>query len=79
MSEEPENETHALILPEVPIVMPSGELPVVRAGTVGGIPAYEADPLKQPTYESNLKLTRKDNILTMKAVKSLAKKKGRKR
>lgn len=31
-------------MPEERIVMPAGELPVVRDGTVGGIPAYEADP-----------------------------------
>lgn len=48
MSDEEQNETHALVLPEVSIVMPTGALPVVREGTVGGIPAYEADPPKRP-------------------------------
>ncbi len=38
-----ENETHPLLLPDTPIVMPSGEIPVARDGTIGGIPAYEAD------------------------------------
>lgn len=38
-----EEEIHPLILPDVPIVMPKGELPVERDGTIGGIPAYEGD------------------------------------
>ncbi len=38
-----EHETHPLLLPEVPIVMPSGEIPIARDGTIGGIQAYEAD------------------------------------
>ena len=42
MSDEPEDETHPLVLPDQPIVMPT-ELPVARDGTIGGIPAYEAD------------------------------------
>ncbi len=67
------DETHSLMLPEVPIVMPAGALPVVRDGTMSGVPAYEAGPPPEPTYESNIKLTRKDNIL------KIAKKKGRKR
>lgn len=45
MTDDPE-ELHPLILPDVPIVMPQGELPVAREGTIGGIPAYEADVLK---------------------------------
>lgn len=61
MSDEEQNETHALVLPEVSIVMPTGALPVVREGTVGGIPAYEADPPKtvpvmpnvHPTFHSD--------------------------
>lgn len=42
-----DDETHPLILPDVPIVMPKGELPVVREGTIGGIPAYEAERPKK--------------------------------
>ena len=41
--EQPDEETHALMLPDVPITMPPGELPLVRPDTIGGIPAYEAD------------------------------------
>ena len=46
--DDPKNsdEFHALVLSEVPLVMPNGELPVIREGTIGGIPAYEADPPK---------------------------------
>lgn len=43
MDDEVNEEFHPLVLPDVPIVMPAGALPVVRDGTVGGIPAYEAD------------------------------------
>ena len=43
-----DSDTHPLTLPDTPIVMPAGELPVVREGTVGGIPAYEADQPKRP-------------------------------
>ena len=46
----PIDEMHALLLPDVEIVMPSGDTPVVRDGTRGGIPAYEADlPKPKPT------------------------------
>lgn len=44
---KPDDETHPLFLPDVPLVMPKGELPVVREGTIGGIPAYKADPPKR--------------------------------
>lgn len=43
MDDEVTDETHPLVLLEVPIVMPVGALPIVREGTLGGIPAYEAD------------------------------------
>lgn len=44
MDDEVNEEFHPLVLPDAPIVMPTGALlPVVREGTVGGIPAYEAD------------------------------------
>ena len=42
-ADDVDDETHPLILTEVPIVMPSRDLPVVREGTIAGIPAYEAD------------------------------------
>ena len=41
-ADDVDDETHPLILTDVPIVMPSGDLPVVREGTIAGIPAYEA-------------------------------------
>ena len=38
-----DDEPQPLVLPDVPIVLPEGDLPVVREGTLGGIPAYEAE------------------------------------
>ena len=40
------DDTHALFLAPVEIQMPSGELPVARDGTMGGVPSYQADPPK---------------------------------
>lgn len=41
--EPADNDFHPLIAPVDTLVMPTGELPVVRDGTVGGVPSYEDD------------------------------------
>ena len=77
-----DDETHPLVLPEVPIVMPDGELPVVREGTIGGMPAYEAEvivefPKMQLVSPRSIGVI--DGIGTKPNAEAPAKKKGRKR
>jgi len=46
------DETHDVTLPDVAIVIPDGPLPVVREGTIGGIPAYESNPESHVVHQT---------------------------
>lgn len=72
MSDDPE-ELHPLILPDVPIVMPQGELPVVREGTIGGIPAYEPDEPRLKDIQMFNKMAAEDELMDVFEVADYAK------